>query len=101
MRRYGQAFSLNPRYVPASYYLGIALQEGGRLDEAVEQYRRVLAIDPANAEAHNRIGLTLEELGRTAEAAVHYQEALRLQPDLKEASQGLRRVESARRKGAQ
>jgi hypothetical protein len=52
-----------------------ALAEGGRLDEALEEYCAVAAYFPG-AEARVRYGLMLDLMGRTAEAKVVFTELL-------------------------
>jgi protein O-mannosyl-transferase len=59
---------------------GLSLMNEGRVDEALQQYRKALALRPGYANAHNNIGLALMEKGQTVEAALHYREALRLVP---------------------
>jgi arylsulfatase A-like enzyme/Flp pilus assembly protein TadD len=39
--------------------LGIALADAGRIDEALEVFRRVLAADPSNVQAYQNIGIAL------------------------------------------
>lgn len=60
--------------------LGTELQAEGRLDEAVEQYRRVLALTPDDALAHSNLGTALAAQGRLDEAVDHYERALALAP---------------------
>ncbi len=59
---------------------GTALRTDGRLDEAIERYRRAVEIDPAYAGAHNNLGIALRERGAVEEAIGHYREAVRLEP---------------------
>lgn len=60
--------------------LGTELQAEGRLEEAVEQYRRVLALTPDDALAHSNLGTALAAQGRIGEAVGHYERALALVP---------------------
>jgi tetratricopeptide (TPR) repeat protein len=55
-------------------------QMGGRLDEAVEHYRRSIAIHPT-AEAHTFLGWALSYLGRHEEAIAECKVAISLDPD--------------------
>ncbi|MCP4711066.1 MAG: tetratricopeptide repeat protein, partial [Planctomycetes bacterium] len=48
------------------------------LEQAVEEYRRVLAIEPGNKYASNNLGVALAELHRSQEAEDVLREALRL-----------------------
>jgi Flp pilus assembly protein TadD len=60
--------------------LGTALQEQGRLDEAIARYHRALTIEPEYAPAHNNLGTALMAKGELEEAVVAFREAARLQP---------------------
>ncbi|MEW6080026.1 MAG: tetratricopeptide repeat protein [Thermodesulfobacteriota bacterium] len=60
--------------------LANALKETGRLDEALDHYRRALALKPDQPLAHNNIGAILGEQGKLDEAVVAFEAALRLQP---------------------
>ena len=55
-------------------------QMGGRLDDAVEYYRRSIAIQPT-AEAHTFLGWALSYLGRHEEAIAECKVAISLDPD--------------------
>ena len=60
---------------------GITLQEQGRIDEAIECYRKALAIEPAIAQAHFNLGNAYKDQARLGQAIASYQEALALAPD--------------------
>lgn len=66
--------------VIAHIALGTSLEEGGRIEDAIEQYQAALAIEPGLSEAHDNLGNALSHLGRFAEAIVQYRESLRLNP---------------------
>ena len=61
--------------------LGAALQDDGRVDEAIAQYRRAIAEQPDYAPAYNNLATALRKAGKTAEAQTTYERALQLQPD--------------------
>ena len=67
----------------ADYYsnLGITFQSTGRLDKAIDAYRRAIAIDPRNANAHNNLGVLWRATGSPSEAEAAYRTAIQLQPD--------------------
>jgi tetratricopeptide (TPR) repeat protein len=69
--------------------LGAALQSEGRLDDAIEHYRRAIAIRPDYAPAYGNMGAALRAKGATAEAIATYQRALALRPDYPEAHYNL------------
>ena len=57
--------------------MGIALQEQGKLEEAIAAYNKALLIKPDYAEAYNNMGVALQEQGKLDEAiAVLQQSAL-------------------------
>lgn len=59
--------------------LAAALHDDGRLEAAVERYRRAITLDPGYAPAYNNLGVTLRALGRVDEAITIYEQGLRLQ----------------------
>ena len=60
---------------------GAAVEESGRIDEALTHYERAVALDPGSRPAHNRIAGILARRGRLDEAADHYLDVLRRIPD--------------------
>ena len=62
-------------------YLGYALTELGRYDEAEDALRTATKLDPDNAAAHGNLGYTLTELGRYDEAVEAHRTAIKLDPD--------------------
>jgi tetratricopeptide (TPR) repeat protein len=72
--------------------LATALQSDGRLDEAVDHYRRAIAIQPDYAPAYNNLGTALRAKGRLDEAVATYQRALALRPEYPEAQYNLANV---------
>jgi protein O-GlcNAc transferase len=69
--------------------LGLALQEKGRLEEAIDHYQESLRFKPSNAEAYNNLGDALQEKGCLDEAIVYYQKALQFKPSFAEAYNNL------------
>jgi len=61
-------------------WLGLALADQGRLDEAIVHYRAGLALDPESVDTHNNLGAALAQLGRLEEALPHFETACRLDP---------------------
>ncbi len=72
--------------------LGTALDQQGRLDEAVKHFEAALRIRPAYAQAHNNLGVALDKQGRGDLALDHYLEALHLNPNYAEAHNNLATV---------
>ncbi len=61
--------------------LGIALQQAGRLDEAIPHYQEALRINPSSSETYTNLGLAYKQKGQFAAAIDLYQKALELTPD--------------------
>lgn len=79
-----EARGMAARYPTHSYgwtSLGLALQELGRLPEAVAALVRAVRFAPQDAGTHGNLGSALKALGRHAEAEASYRRALALQPD--------------------
>jgi Flp pilus assembly protein TadD len=61
--------------------LGKALRRQGKIEEALDQYRRAIEIEPTSFKAHYNVANVLSDQQRTPEALEHYQEAVRLDPE--------------------
>ena len=81
---------IDPRYAPAQFNLGNALERSGRRTEALTAYRSALESRPDFAEAGGggweRL---LEDLGHLDPAAAAYRRALRIKPEYAEAHANL------------
>jgi len=62
--------------------LGIALLEGGRMEEAAAQFAQALKIKPGNSTALFNLGLTMKRRGETEEAERYFLKALVENPNL-------------------
>jgi tetratricopeptide (TPR) repeat protein len=69
--------------------LAAALQESGRLDEALDHYRRAIAIESDYAPAYNNMGTALRAAGRPVEAIAAYERALQTLPEYPDAHYNL------------
>jgi Flp pilus assembly protein TadD len=67
----------------------VAYQLGGRLDKAIEAYRRVLELRPDHDEAHANLGVLLAGRGQFDRAVAHYNESLRVRGDRAEVHSNL------------
>jgi tetratricopeptide (TPR) repeat protein len=74
---------------------GEANEDKGLHAQAIADYTAMIKLDPKSAFALGRRGLSYERLGQMLQAAADYREALKLSPDLKDAADGLARVETA------
>lgn len=61
------------------------LSKLGRLDEAIEQFNKLLKIKPDSAEAHNNLGSALLRTGSIQQAVEHFRLAIKYKPDLPQA----------------
>jgi tetratricopeptide (TPR) repeat protein len=61
--------------------LAAALEQRGRGDEAIAEYRQALRSRPSSAAVLNNLGAALQASGRLDEAIGKYREAARAQPD--------------------
>ena len=73
----------------AHYNLGVELEDRGRLEEAIAQFRKALEMEPHDADAHYKLGIALIGSGRLEEAIEQYRKALKLNPDKAEARNNL------------
>ena len=62
-------------------YLGLAFQETGELDQALDAHRQMLRLSPGNAVAHNNIGSLLQMQNCFHAALESYHRALLAAPD--------------------
>jgi tetratricopeptide (TPR) repeat protein len=65
----------------AHNYLGNALSDQGKIEEAIAHYRTSLRINPRFAETWNNLGVAYEKSGQTAKAIEAHMQALRLNPN--------------------
>jgi tetratricopeptide (TPR) repeat protein len=84
-----RTLSVTTNNAAAHFKYGAALEESGKLDEALRHYRDALRIEPDYAEAHYNLANGLMKAGATAdslaEAGTHLTAALQLNPDFAEA----------------
>ncbi len=69
--------------------LGLALQQAGKIEEAIAHFEQALRLTPDDSEVHSNLGNALMAAGRIPEAIAHYEQALRINPDLAEAHYNL------------
>jgi Flp pilus assembly protein TadD len=81
-----EKYSSNAR---AHSNLGLALDQAGRLQEAIGHYEQALRLKPDYAEAHYNLGIALGRLGRGPEAIAQFEQALQLDPDYAKAHNNL------------
>jgi len=74
------ALAVTPDNVPAHINLGVILFEQGRVDEAIDHYRKALAIQPDWDKALENLGSALLQKGQVNAAITEYQKALKIEP---------------------
>ena len=79
------ALAIQPHFAEAHYNLGNALQELGRLDDAVACYHKALDIQPDFGAAHANLGTTFKKMGRPQDAIASCRNALAINPNFAEA----------------
>jgi tetratricopeptide (TPR) repeat protein len=70
-----------PDFSPGYDNLGLAYEELGMREKAIEQFRTAIRLTPGFVTPHLNLGYTLAAMGRLDEAIGEYQTALRLEPD--------------------
>jgi tetratricopeptide (TPR) repeat protein len=63
----------------------VSLDRLGKLEEAIEAYRKATEIKPDYAQAWNNLGVSLDRLGRLEEAIEVYRKATEIKPDYADA----------------
>jgi tetratricopeptide (TPR) repeat protein len=81
-----EAVHANSGLALTHHYRGAALERLGRLDEALEEYRKTTAIDAQNSDAWFAEGNLLEQRQAWAPAAAAYEHALAADPTRAEAA---------------
>jgi len=76
----------------ARYYLGVALKNQDRLDEAVREFEEATRLNPTYARAHTRLGEILAARGDTARAREHFRLSVAADPADRAAQAGLSRL---------
>jgi tetratricopeptide (TPR) repeat protein len=92
VEQYVLALRARPAYSSARYNLAVALAKAGRVDDAVDNLRRVLADYPEDPVAKRRLadaltlrGMLLLRDGKRDDAVAQFDEALKLDPANEEA----------------
>jgi Flp pilus assembly protein TadD len=86
---WNHSLACNAQNAVAHNALGLVLAGEGRIDEAIDHYRKAVEINGDSAVAHNNLAVALARRGRIDEAMAHYQRALEIKPDYAEAHNNL------------
>jgi predicted O-linked N-acetylglucosamine transferase (SPINDLY family) len=65
--------------------MGIALNDQGKLEEAIEAHKKAIALKPDYADAYINMGIALNDQGKLEEAIEAYKKALGIKPDYEDA----------------
>ncbi|MGO9923883.1 MAG: tetratricopeptide repeat protein [Isosphaeraceae bacterium] len=95
---FGSRRGRQPADAAAHYNRGVDLQEQGKLEEAIAEYRTAIRLQPDLALAHNNLGNALAGQGKLDEAVAASREAIRIKPDYAEAHYNLALVLKAQGK---
>ena len=82
---YGRIVGQWPDHCVAFNNCGVALEQGGRFDQALASFDRALAIKPDYAEAWYNRGIVLLKIRRLDQALENFGQALAIRPDYAEA----------------
>ena len=80
---------MQPENFDAHNFLGVSLNELGRLNEAEESYQNAIKFKPDFAEAHYNLAVALIKSKKLSEGIKSYQNAIRFKPDFAEAHYNL------------
>ena len=69
--------------------LGVALEQQGKWDEALAEYRAAARLAPGRYQTHNNLGNLLDKMGQPEMALAEYREAVSLNPELPSLHDGL------------
>jgi Flp pilus assembly protein TadD len=80
VRLWRESVDLAPAHYRPRLLLGEALQDAGRRDEALAEYRTAIRLRPTEPAGYVKVGQCLAEVGRWTEARAHFLKALEMQP---------------------
>jgi tetratricopeptide (TPR) repeat protein len=78
---FSRALEVTENNAVAHDALGVALDNKGRIDEAIRHFQEAVRLKPTFADAHYNLGVALFQRGRTDEAIGQFQDTLRLEPN--------------------
>lgn len=79
---FGRALAVTKDNYLAYDKMGLAYDEQGRPDQAIEMYRQTIRLSPKFFDAYNNLAIDLADRGEITAAIPLFQEAIRLRPDL-------------------
>jgi tetratricopeptide (TPR) repeat protein len=76
-----EAMRLDPHDVSVRYALVVLYRGRGRVEEAIEELRRIIQVQPGDDDAHRLLGQLLAETGHDSEGLQEIRTAIRLRPN--------------------
>ena len=76
-KQFRQAIQLDPKFVPAHYFLARLLYTRNRFDEAIQESKATIALSPDFVRAYENLGLCYEGKDDSKQAEYWYREAVR------------------------
>jgi len=76
-KQFRQAIQLDPKFVPAHYFLARLLYTRNRFDESIEESKTTIALSPGLVRAYENLGLCYEGKDQPKQAEEWYREAIR------------------------
>lgn len=84
-----KAVHMLPRFAPAYFELALALGIEGKVEPAIDEYRKVLSLGSDTVAVRYNLANALLQEGEVQEAIAQYQAALRIRPDYADAETNL------------
>ena len=75
---------INPKDELVHNNIGVLRHEQGKLDQAIDAYRKAIAINPNYFEGYSNLGVALKEQGNLDQAIDSYRQAITINPDYSE-----------------
>lgn len=76
LEAYQRALEIDPQYIEARYWLGKTLEQMGRVNEALREWRAVLSLAPRHRDAFQKWRAYAPSFAQDGEKAERYREAL-------------------------
>jgi hypothetical protein len=96
-----ESVSLAPTHYRPRLLLGEALEDEGRRDAAIEEYKTAIRLRPTEPSGYVRLGRSLAESGRFDDARQQFLHAMEIDPEDRSARQSLKVLDSLRAQARQ
>jgi tetratricopeptide (TPR) repeat protein len=88
-----KAIQFDPKFAPAYFNMGTALEALENFGEAMDAYVRAVSINPKMADAYYRMGLLEKKLNHPAQCKVLLQHAVTMEPEAEWARDARKQIE--------